>query len=114
MHDFLSTLAAFPGALAQPLRPHLHQVALALSVTLLATFGNDINGRVKSAVRKYSFPIRLSVFVALVAFGYGLASLLVASVLGRMLVSVDNRYLAGVVVISFIAVGMIAEHKGHI
>ena len=114
MHDFLSPLAGFPGAVAQSLRPHLHQVALALSVTLLATFGNDINGWVKSAVRQYSFPIRLSVFVALMAFGYGLASLWVASVLGRMLVSVDNRYLVGVVFICFVVVGVIAEHKGHI
>jgi hypothetical protein len=103
-----------PQLVSEPMRPYLHQIAVALSVTLLAVFGNDINRWVKSSVRKHPFPIRLSVFVLLVAFGYGLAGLLVSSLLTRMLVNVDNRYLAAVVLLSFVAVGVLAERKGDI
>jgi len=114
MHDAWSAVASLPALISQSMRPHLHQIAIALSVTLLAVFGNDINGWVKRAVRKHPFPVRVGVFVLLVAFGYGLATVLVSSLVARMLVNVDNRYLACVVLLLFVLVGVLAEHKGNI
>ena len=100
--------------LSASLRPYLSQVAIALSVTLLAIFGNDINTGVKGMVNKYPFVVRVGVFVLLVAFGYGAASLLLSYVFARVLMQVDNRYLAALVVLAFILIGALAEHKGHI
>ena len=113
IHDTFS-LSSWLTLLSEPLQPHLHQIAMALSLTLLAVFGNDINNRVKRAVRKRSFPVRVSIFVLLVVFGYGAAGLLVCALLTKVLVNVDHRYLVAVVLIAFVLVGVLAEHKGNI
>ena len=60
------------------------------------------------------FVVRIAVFVGLVAFGYGAASLMIAHLLGRVLMQLDNRYVAVVVLVSFVGLGVLAEHKGHI
>jgi hypothetical protein len=114
MRDALSTAASLPEMTSQALRPYLAQIAVTLAVTVLAVFGNDINSAVKRSVAKHPFPIRVGVFALLVAFGYGAATLLLSSLLARLLVIVDNRYLAVVLLTCFVLVGVLAELKGNI
>jgi hypothetical protein len=114
MHYLLSAAAKFSIGLSQAMRPHLSQIAIAISMTLLAIFGSDINAGVKGLVAKYPFIVRVGVFILVVAFGYGAASLLISYLFARALMQLDNQYLAAVVVLSFILIGVLAEHKGHI
>jgi hypothetical protein len=99
---------------SEALRPHLFQIAIALSATVLAIFGNDINRAVKRLVNKHPFVVRAIVFVLLVAFAYGAATLYLSSLLARGLAWLDDRSLAAVVIVAFVLVGILAEQKGHI
>jgi hypothetical protein len=114
MHYLLSAATKFSIGLSEAMRPHLSQIAIAISMTLLAIFGSDINVGVKALVIKYPFLVRVAVFILLVVFGYGAASLGISYLFARALMQLDNHYLAAVVVLSFILVGVLAEHKGHI
>ena len=114
MHYVLSTVAQLVMAVSEALRPHLSALAITLSATLLAIFGNDINSRVKRQVIRYPFPVRVAAFILLVAFGYGAASLVISHYVASLLMQLDSHYLAGVVGVAFILLGVLAEHKGHI
>ena len=52
MHFLLTAATKFSIASSEAMRPHLFHIAIALSVTLLAIFGSDINARVKGLVAK--------------------------------------------------------------
>ena len=109
------TLATMPLiAASTALRPHLSQITLAFSATLLAIFGNDINGSVKDLVKDSPFPVRLLVFILLVAFGYGALTLAISHFLAYVLAGTDNLWLSPIVVAAFVLVGFLAEHKKHI
>jgi hypothetical protein len=54
------------------------------------------------------------VFILLVAFGYGAASLVISHFLAGLLMRVDSLHLAGIVFFAFVLIGALAEHKGHV
>src|SRR5579862_9375738 len=104
MQSVLTTATQFSVWLSQSVRPHLSQIAVAMSMTLLAIFGNDINNRVKRYASKWPWVVRLAVFILLVAFGYGVLSLLIAHVFTGLLRQVDNRFLAATVALCFVLI----------
>ncbi len=114
MVDVFASVARLPNIVSAAVRPHLAGVALALSGTLLAIYGNDINGCVKAWVKQFPFVIRAVVFILLVAFGYGAAALAISHLVARWLGQVNDPYLALVTLCAFIAAGILAEHKRHI
>ena len=114
MHSLFIAVAKLIEAGSGAMRPHLANVALAISATLLAIFGSDINGGIKELIKNWHFLVRLAVFVLLVAFGYGALSLAFAHVLARLLGQIDDLYLAPVVVVTFILIGALAEHRRRI
>jgi hypothetical protein len=114
MHPLLSIVTNVCVWASEAMRPHLSQITIAISATLLAIFGGAINSAVKRSVSKWPLVVRVLVFVLLVAFGYGAANIFASHLLARMLMQLDSRYLAVVIIVSFVLIGILAEHKGHV
>ena len=99
---------------SQSIRPVLPQISIAITSTVLAIYGSDINKRFKSAIRKQVFVVRVFAFVMLVAFGYGLLNLALARLVSRLLMRSDDLWLSPMVLLIFIAIGVIAEERRQI
>jgi hypothetical protein len=99
---------------SQSIRPFLPHVSVAITSSVLAVFGSQINGCFKASIKKRPFIVRVSAFVALVTFGYGALNLFLAHLVSRMLMNTRDLWLAPVVVGVFIGIGVLAEEKRQI
>ncbi len=97
--------------LSEWIRPHLHPVALAMVATVLVVFGSELNRWVRKSVRKYNFFVRLLIFVLVCGAGYGTATVLLTKLLADILGSISNHYLALVVALIFVGLGLAAEER---
>ncbi len=100
--------------LGQWFRPYQYQAALAMIATLLVIFGNEINNTVKRLVAKQHFIVRTLVFILVCAFGYGLLTVWLTSLLAGLLAKVASLYLLPLVFIIFFLLGMYAQKQRHI
>lgn len=114
MNALFNAIANLCASASQGTRPYLTQVALAISSTLLAIYGGDINGWFKDLVKGYPFVLRVLAFVLLVAFGYGALGLAMAHFLAVLLGMLANVILAPVICLVFLLIGLLAEEKRHI
>lgn len=101
-------------ALADWIRPHSGNVALALIATLLVVYGDDINSAVKKQLRPYPYVIRLVGFVVLCAFGYGALTVYATPLIEQLISKIPGLYLAPAVVLLFLLVGLLAERRRQI
>ena len=101
-------------ALADWIRPHSGNIALALIATILVVYGDDINRAVKKQLRPYPYLIRLIGFVMLCAFGYGALTVYATPVIENLIQKIPNLYLAPAVAILFLLVGLLAERRRQI
>lgn len=95
--------------LAAWVRPHTDDIALALVATLLVIFGDTINDLVRKLVRPQPVLIRVGVFIALCAFGYGMLSVWLTPLLESYLRTLSAAMFLSVVVGAFVLVGILAE-----
>ena len=93
------------------LRPHLSSIAFMVVATLLVLYGNTINGMVKHAIRQYHFVLRVTIFILLCAFGYGLLTTVLTPILATQMASLPNLYLSPAVAIITVTLGILAERK---
>jgi len=100
--------------LGQFFRPYQYQSALAIIATILVVFGNNINSTIKKIVAKQHFIIRTLVFVLVCAFGYGLLTVWLTSLLAQQIAKLPDVYLVPVVFSIFITLGMYAQKQRHI
>ncbi|MEW6992839.1 DUF3392 domain-containing protein [Colwelliaceae bacterium MEBiC 14330] len=100
--------------LGQWFRPYQYQAALAMIATLLVIFGNEINNTVRRLVAKQHFIVRTLVFILVCAFGYGLLTVWLTSLLAGLLAKVASLYLLPLVFIIFFLLGMYAQKQRHI
>jgi len=96
------------------LRPYQYQLALAFIATLLVLFGNDINRQIKKLLNGQHFIVRLVVFVLVCAFGYGLATVWLTSILAQQLAKIPNLYFMPVCLGVFILLGLYAQKQRQI
>ena len=101
-------------SLSEWLRPHLDPIALAIVATLLVIFGGELNRWVRKSVRRYHFVVRLMVFILVCAVGYGVATVFITELVSQMLGGLSNHYLALVVALIFIGLGLIAEERNQL
>lgn len=101
-------------ALADWIRPHSDNIALALIATLLVIYGDEINSTVKKQLRAYPYIVRLIGFVVLCAFGYGALTVYATPVLEDLISRIPSLYLAPAVVLLFLLVGLLAERRRQI
>ena len=96
------------------IKPHLYQIALSLVATALVIFGGAINGAIKKLLQKQHLVIRVTAFVLVCAFGYGLATVWLTSILAAQLGQIPLSYLAPTIVMLFIVLGTYAQKQRHI
>ncbi len=90
---------------------HLPDIATAYTTALLVIYGDNINRAVKKRVRRYNFLIRTVFFVLLCTFGYGMLTVLIAPAIADLLSAYGGRYLAPIVFLAFIGIGVLGERK---
>ena len=95
-------------------RPHLGTISTSFTLVLLVIYGDNINRAVKKRVRNQPFLLRTFSFVVLCAFGYGLLTVWLTPLLTKAFLLLGDRYLAPVVVLAFVALGMLAERKRYL
>ena len=96
------------------MRPHLLQISMAFVATLLVVYGTAINKAIKRHIGHYSFFLRVSIFVVICAFGYGMIMVFATPFVAKLLARLGKLYLAPVEVLSFFAIGILAERKNQI
>ncbi|OOV87012.1 DUF3392 family protein [Oceanospirillum linum] len=101
-------------AMADWIRPHSDNIALALIATLLVIYGDEINRIVKQQLRPYPYIIRLIGFVVLCAFGYGALTVYATPVLEDIINRIPGLYLAPAIMLLFLLVGLLAERRRQI
>ncbi len=92
-------------------RPHISPIAVTLVATLLVIFGGDINRAVQELIRKLHFVLRVAVFMAVCAFGYGALMNFVAPLIAHGLHLTGEMWMGLAVVFAFFIVGLIAERR---
>lgn len=97
--------------LAEHMRPHNKEIALAMIATLLVIFGDFINKTVKKLISKQPFWLRISAFISLCAFGYGSLSVWLTPILARFLLNQNSVIYVLTVIGSFLLVGILAERS---
>ncbi|WP_428241410.1 DUF3392 family protein [Gynuella sp.] len=95
------------------LRPWMPQLCMAVIASLLVIYGNNINRAVKQLVQGSHFIIRTAVFVLLCAVGYGMATVLLAPLLLKLLFSFGAQWYGLVIVLIFIVIGMLAQKHNY-
>lgn len=99
---------------SQSIRPILPQISIAMTSTVLAIFGGEINDWFKAAIKRHHFVIRVTAFVLLVAFGYGALNLAVSHLLSKALMQADDLWLSPVILGVFVGLGVLAEERRQI
>ncbi|MCH8475102.1 MAG: DUF3392 domain-containing protein [Opitutales bacterium] len=100
--------------ISEYLRPHTGTIAFSIMATILIIYGNDINRSIKKHIQQYAFPIRVAIFVAVCAFGYGYATMLLARLLATGFSHLTDLQLLAALLTLFIALGFMAERKRYI
>lgn len=95
--------------MAENMRPHNKEIALAMVATLLVIFGDFINGMLRRLVSKQPIWLRVSAFIALCAFGYGALSVWLTPILSNFLQHQSSLAYVLTVICSFLVVGVLAE-----
>ena len=100
--------------LAHFLQPHLHDISLALVATCLVVYGDKINGLLKRFVSSWAFLARVSAFILMCTFGYGLLTLWSQPLVYWGITRVDLVYRPISVFACFCFLGVLAERKRHL
>ncbi|MGK0249234.1 MAG: hypothetical protein ACI910_001972 [Oleispira sp.] len=95
--------------LADVMRPHNSEIALAMVATLLVIFGDHINRGLKYLVRKQPIWLRVLAFIGLCSIGYGTLLVWLAPILSSFLQNQSALVYVVTVMGCFLAVGMLAE-----
>ncbi|MGC6415757.1 MAG: DUF3392 domain-containing protein [Bradymonadia bacterium] len=93
---------------------HLNAICLAMTTTLIAIYGQDVNRWVKRRLAGRHLLFRTAVFVFICAFGYGWCILKAAPKFAWLLRQLPTRSLPVVLLLIFVALGAIAERRRHI
>ena len=96
------------------MRPYLSQISMALVAALLFIYGSTVNAAIKTRIQGQFLIIRVLIFVAVCAFGYGAATVFIAMLLARLLNALDVCYLFPFVLCFLFGVGLLAEHRKQI
>ena len=113
-HNFIPAAQLDLGAmywLTGITQTYITEISLALVMTALAIYGNDINGLIRKRTQNLHFMVRTVLFVVVCAFGYGWLSLSLAPQVRRGLTSIPGVWLPVLVTALFVVLGVLAERK---
>jgi hypothetical protein len=107
-------MAEIMASISKWMEPKMVYICLAIVATLLSIFSGDINGQVRKLLKGSHFMVRFGAFVLLCAFGYGMLTVFAASLLRQMLLGLDRVWMAPMVVLCFVVIGLLAERRNHV
>jgi hypothetical protein len=100
--------------LAHFIQPYLDDISLALVATCLVIYGDKINGYLKKLVSSWAFIARVTAFILMCTFGYGLLTLWSQPLIYWGITRVDLVYRPVLVFACFCLLGVLAERKRHL
>ena len=100
--------------LADWLQPYLHEICMAQVATLLVVYCSDIDRALRRRLKPYPFVVRVTGFVLLNAFGYGFITLSGGGLLAQLYLQIGGSLRVPVLLLVFIAIGVLAERRNHI
>jgi len=95
-------------------KPYLAEIAFSFVATLLVLYGCRINSEIKKITSNYHFLVRVTIFVLISGFGYGMATVYLTRVLEKTLQYQTGNYLGLIVIALFLSLGIMADNKNHI
>ena len=93
------------------LRAHQEFSVTAVTAAVLVLGGSFVNRSVKRLFSSNHFLIRTVVFILLCSLGYGILATWLDWGLSSLMHHIDNPYYGPVVILIFIAIGILAERK---
>lgn len=102
---------SFNRDIASLLTPHLSNIALAMTATVLVVFGDRVNKLLKRVVSQWAFVLRVAAFVLMCTFGYGLLTLWGQPVVLWVLTHLPLALRPLLITSVFVFLGLLAERK---
>ena len=90
---------------------HLEGICAALLATTLAIYGQDLNRAVRRRLRRRPLLIRLVVFVAICAFGYGWLVVVLSPRLAQAMRLFPAQNVPVAIALAFTGLGILAERN---
>lgn len=100
--------------LTQWMSPYYAEIALTILATVLVVYGDVLNKHIKRMISPYHFVIRTAVFVLVCAFGYGLLMVFATPYVKQVLVWIPSLYRGISIILIFLVLGYLAEHRRYI
>ncbi|XAW90430.1 DUF3392 domain-containing protein [Vibrio sp. CDRSL-10 TSBA] len=94
--------------------PYLSEISTALIACLLVMCGGEINALLRRVLRNQHFIVRTVIFIMINAFGYGLIIIKASPYLTRTLSDLEQGMMFGIIVISFVVIGLWAQRNRQI
>ncbi|ADZ89866.1 DUF3392 domain-containing protein [Marinomonas mediterranea] len=110
----MDVLFELNSSLARFMQPHLNNIALAFVATCLVIYGDKINRALKKAVSSWMFVARVTAFILMCTFGYGLLTIWVQPFVFWSLTHIDVTYRPLIIIASFVILGVLAERKRYL
>lgn len=96
---------------AKFIRSNLGDIAMIIVATLLTIYGSNINNFVRNAISSFHFVVRVAIFMALFAFGYGAITAYLVPHLAQLLATLPNVWLPLAMLGAFVLLGILVEKK---
>jgi hypothetical protein len=88
-------------------------IATALVAALLVLYGGALHQAIRRQVKNTPFALRLTIFIVVCVFGYGLISVLAGSLIQHLFATIPRSMLIPTVLGVFVIVGLLAERRKH-
>ena len=110
----METLSQFFIRLADLLNPYLSEVCMAQIATVLVIYSGEIDKYFRNLLKPNPFIVRVTGFILLNAFGYGVVTIFGAQLLAEFYKQIGAPVRVPVIFVIFIIIGIVAERKKHI
>lgn len=100
--------------LSRWMQPYFAEIALSMVATILVIYGDVLNKYIKRFLSRYHFILRTTAFVLICAFGYGLLTVYAAPFAKQLILMLPHLYRGGAIVLVFLFLGYLAEHRRYI
>lgn len=100
--------------LSRWLNPYNSQIAMTIVATILVVYGDILNKKVKQLLSPYHFVFRTLAFVLICAFGYGALIIFSTPYVKMLLLQIPSLYRGLSIVLAFLLLGYLAEHRRYI
>lgn len=102
------------SSLSRWLNPYNSQIAMTIIATVLVVYGDMLNKQIKKLLSPHHFILRTLGFVLICAFGYGALIIFSTPLVKSLLLQIPSLYRGLSIVLVFLLLGYLAEHRRYI